>query len=317
MKIAYRNHTYEVFEQNSRREFIAMPNPTTYIVRHQNFAIAIDGLLMKNADGSVMCFEQPSRAIGFGICYIDSLCESERLILCGINAANNDDADDAEVFFRKAVESNPANSQAYWRLGACLNQLGRYVEAEAAFRRAVEGDDSSVNHFRLGYCLLQQKRYEEAEKTLQRALSRDADHLDTRVYLGACLLEQERYEEAEEILRKAVRMDLRHLSTYFFLGSLLLKMGRFQNAISMFKTALKIQPDWKNAQELLDLAVEWRDKTTTSSPPSPHAAITEKMHDALETDLAAGDPKAINFVKNTRAELNAAREGIGRSLFID
>ena len=62
MKIAYQNHTYEVFEQNSRQEFIAMPNPKTYIVRHQNFAIAIDGLLMKNADGSVICFEAPSRS---------------------------------------------------------------------------------------------------------------------------------------------------------------------------------------------------------------------------------------------------------------
>jgi Flp pilus assembly protein TadD len=112
------------------------------------------------------------------------MSESERLILCGINAANNDDA---ELFFRRAVELKPTNSETHWRLGACLDQVGRHVEAELAFRRAVECDDSSVNHFRLGYCLLEQKRYEEAEKTLLRALSMDEDHLDTRVYLGACL----------------------------------------------------------------------------------------------------------------------------------
>jgi tetratricopeptide (TPR) repeat protein len=313
MKIAYQNHTFEVFEQNSRQEFIAMPNPTTYIVRRQNFAIAIDGLFMKNADGSVICFEAPSLAIAFGIPLINSLCESERLILCGINAANNDDA---EVFFRNAVELNSANSEAHWRLGACLNLLGRHVEAEAAFRRAVECDDSSVNHFRLGYCLLQQKRYLDAEKTLQRALSMDEDHLDTRVYLGACLSEQERYEEAEKMLRKALRIDLRHLTTYLFLGSLLLKTERVPNAISMFKTALKIQPDLRNAQELLDLAVEWKNKTT-SSPSSALAAISEKMHDDLEAGLAAGDPKARNFVESIRAELNNARECMGRPLFID
>jgi tetratricopeptide (TPR) repeat protein len=244
----------------------------------------------------------------------ESLPESERLILCGINAANNDDA---EVFFRKAVELNPTNSEAHWRLGACLDQVGRHAEAEPAFRRAVECDDSSVNHFRLGYCLLEQKRYEEAEKTLRRALSMDEDHIDTRVYLGACLLDQQRYEEAEKTLRKALRMDLRHFTTYIFLGSLLLETERVQNAISMFKTALKIQPDSKNAQELLDMAVEWKNKTTTSSPSSALGPITEKIHDALEADLAAGDPKAVHFVQSTRAELNTARECVGRHLFID
>lgn len=247
MKIAYQNHSYEVFEQNSRQQFIAMPNPTTYIVRHQNFGIAIDGVLTKNADGSVMCFEQPSRAIAFGICYIDSLCESERLVVCGINAANNDDA---EVFFRKAIELNSSNSEAHWRLGACL-------------------------------------------------------------------LQQERDEEAEKMLRKALGMDLRHLNTYLFLGSLFLKTKRVPNAISMFKTALKIQPDSKNAQELLDLAVEWKNKASTSSPSSALAAITEKMHDDLEASLAAGDPKARDFVESTRAELNSARECMGRPLFVD
>jgi len=43
-------------------------------------------------------------------------------------------------------------------------------------------------------------------------------------------------------------------------------------------------------------------------------AIAEEIHDALEADLAPGDPKAIDFVENTRAELNAARAGIGRFL---
>lgn len=73
MKIAFRNHTYEVFEQNSKQELIAMPNPTTYIVRHQNFAIAIDGRLMKDSEGSVMCFGAPSRAIAFGIVTLEAL----------------------------------------------------------------------------------------------------------------------------------------------------------------------------------------------------------------------------------------------------
>jgi hypothetical protein len=36
------------------------------------------------------------------------------------------------------------------------------------------------------------------------------------------------------------------------------------------------------------------------------------MRDDLEADLAAGDPTAINLVKETRAELNSAREAIGR-----
>jgi hypothetical protein len=56
---------------------------------------------------------------------------------------------------------------------------------------------------------------------------------------------------------------------------------------------------------------------TTSSPRGAATAMTEKLHDALEADLDAGDPKARNLVQSTRAELNAARECMGRHLFID
>ena len=76
MKIPYQNHTYEVYEENAQGVFIAMPNPSGYIVRRQHFAIAIDGVLMKNEDSSLKRFEKPSDAIGFAFGYIAHILEN-------------------------------------------------------------------------------------------------------------------------------------------------------------------------------------------------------------------------------------------------
>jgi hypothetical protein len=76
MKILYQNHTYEVYERNTQGVFIAMANPSTHTVRHQDFAIAIDGDLMKNEDSSMKRFKDPADAISFAIRYIAHILEN-------------------------------------------------------------------------------------------------------------------------------------------------------------------------------------------------------------------------------------------------
>jgi tetratricopeptide (TPR) repeat protein len=90
-------------------------------------------------------------------------------------------------------------------------QAGRYDEAAAEYRRALERrPDSAILHYNLGTALLQAGRYEEARRHLARAAEREADEVaqSSRYNLGNTELEPsfraEHSPERNASLRRAV-----------------------------------------------------------------------------------------------------------------
>ena len=114
---------------------------------------------------------------------------------------------EAEKAYRRAIELDETFAWAWGALGWLLHdKLGRYEEAEVAYRKAVEIDE------RLGWVwgrlgeLLHQKleRYEEAEKAYRKAIPLNREE-SSRALGGLILvlwLELERREEALEGLRE-------------------------------------------------------------------------------------------------------------------
>lgn len=78
--------------------------------------------------------------------------------------------DEAIVDAQALVERHPRRSAADWfNLGFLLEDGGRFVEAEAAFRRAVELDDKLDRAwYGLGLALIRQQRFDEAVVALER-----------------------------------------------------------------------------------------------------------------------------------------------------
>ncbi|KAI7970683.1 hypothetical protein EIK77_003083 [Talaromyces pinophilus] len=149
------------------------------------------------------------------------------------------------------------------RCGWYLYLMGKYEEAEAMHRRALEGRENvlgaehpdtltSVNN--LGSVLERQGKYEEAEAMHRRALAGrenvlGAEHPDTLTSvgnLGLVLESQGKYKEAEAMHRRALAgrenvLGAEHpgtLTSVSNLGLVLARQGKYEEAEAMHRRAL-------------------------------------------------------------------------------
>ena len=71
----------------------------------------------------------------------------------------------------KAGELMPGSYAAFYNLGVCYANIGKYAEAEQAFRKATEIDPKEpVAHYQLGLALLGQSKNAEAKTAFQKYL---------------------------------------------------------------------------------------------------------------------------------------------------
>lgn len=95
---------------------------------------------------------------------------------------------DAEMNFRKAVESKPPSASAYNNLGLTLMKLGKKDEAEAAFKKALELKPGHVETLNNYACLLVETgRAKKALPLLEKAIGIDAAYADARLNIAVLL----------------------------------------------------------------------------------------------------------------------------------
>jgi Flp pilus assembly protein TadD len=127
---------------------------------------------------------------------------------------------------------------SYHLLGYTLFELGRFAEAETAYRRAIEIDtDDAIAHNDLGNTLYQLGRFAEAETALRRAIEIDTDYAIAHNNLGYGLYQLGRFAEAETAYRRATELDPANPRGYRWLGALLLFTGRLDDACAVLEHA--------------------------------------------------------------------------------
>jgi non-specific serine/threonine protein kinase len=127
--------------------------------------------------------------------------------------------------FRRAIELNPEAGYSYLQLGLLLAWEGKYDEAEAVCRRAVELQDQYISgnaglqvvgaNARLGYVFYLQGRYEEAIREYERGLAfvSSSDHalkertsIEITMKIGAAYHRMGKAEEAARFFDRAVKL---------------------------------------------------------------------------------------------------------------
>jgi tetratricopeptide (TPR) repeat protein len=127
--------------------------------------------------------------------------------------------------FRKAIELNPEAGYSYLQLGLLLAWEGKYEEAEAICRRAVELQDQYISgnagmqvvgaNARLGYVFYLQGRHDEAIREYERGLAfvASSDHalkertsIEITMKIGAAYHRMGKAEEAARFFDRALKL---------------------------------------------------------------------------------------------------------------
>lgn len=128
-----------------------------------------------------------------------------------INEKFGNRVDQAEQFYRKAIEINGANAPALVALANLLRKEGRNAdEVETLIKHAIEADsDDPDAHLAYARLLYERKgQFKEAEKLLREAINVSPNDPMLHAELGVVLSNKEdTYTEAEAEFRKAIELN--------------------------------------------------------------------------------------------------------------
>lgn len=168
---------------------------------------------------------------------------------------------DSVTLWTHALRMDAANYRAYENLGQALRDSGRFKEAEASYRMALQAAPLSwsgyraVVHNSIGLTLLQAGRQADSAAEFEEAVARDPDFAEARVNLGNALASVERFDEASEHFAKAIQLDPTLLEPQLGLGSTWLRRGDGEEALRCFEAALRLAPDSAEAHNGLGAAL--------------------------------------------------------------
>jgi len=167
-----------------------------------------------------------------------------------------DDIDRAEDAYRKALEFNPKNSDAYNGIGSVLIRKGQVEEAFSYFNKALEMDPKNkAVYFNLGLAQSEQGNLNEAIRYYDHALAIDPNYTDALCNMGVIFASMGRDDEAAAYYDKALESDPTHIVAHSNLGNLLAKQKKYDEAIAHYKEAIKYDADFLNAHFNLGLAL--------------------------------------------------------------
>jgi tetratricopeptide (TPR) repeat protein len=109
--------------------------------------------------------------------------------------------------YRAVQRFNADRAESYLNLGAVDAQLGKFAEAENAYRTAIQKQASFMPAYINLADLYRQQGFEnEAEQTLRQALKVDPHNGDAHYALGLSLVRQKRLRDAIPALAKAAQL---------------------------------------------------------------------------------------------------------------
>ena len=164
---------------------------------------------------------------------------SQDLTMLGTSLLASGDLAGAESALRAAITRDVTSLWAWFAMGHCHFEQGRYLEAAGDFSACVAlGPDYAWSHFNRALALARAGRPLDALASYDRALELDPNLVEARVDRALVELELDRTEDALEDLRAAVAAGRRELAVLSALGTTLARMGRKEEAESLFRELL-------------------------------------------------------------------------------
>ena len=141
---------------------------------------------------------------------------------------------DPITFFGHISISNPGEYHGHYNLGLAYMEKGRYEEAEAPARRAIEiAPDSASAHQNLAVIMNNLQRYAETFESLRTATALSAEQTAEQYYfIGHIASQAGLDDEAERYLLEALAMEPEHREARQRLVYVYLHAGRYTDALT-------------------------------------------------------------------------------------
>ena len=154
--------------------------------------------------------------------------------------------------YRRQSRSDPDDATIHNTLGNVLTSQGRYDDAIAAYRRAIQLDPRyNLPHLNLGDLFLTRRGDLVAAIAAYREAVRLAPHFDFgHIHLGVALENQGKQEEAIAEYQEAIRLNPKNFLAHANLGTALSARGDFAAAAVELGRALDLMTDPKRREAL-------------------------------------------------------------------
>jgi mitochondrial import receptor subunit TOM70 len=148
----------------------------------------------------------------------------------------------------KAIELQPALTQAYIKRASMHLELGNKEEAAADFEKAMEQnkDDPDIYYHRaqLHFIL---NEFAEAAKDYQQSIDLDKDFIYSHIQLGVTQYKLGSIASSMATFRRTIKNFDKVPDVYNYYGELLLDQQKFDEAITRFDTAIDMERQTKPA----------------------------------------------------------------------
>ena len=143
-----------------------------------------------------------------------------------------------------------------------LKAQGRYLEAENAYRSALNVDSHSLQlWWALGDLYAQTENFSGVEDCCRRIIAQDPGIAEVWLYYGMALQRQNKLEDAEAALQTALRLNTAFPDAFYHLGIVQQSLGSVDAAIGNYLKALAAMPD--KVSVLFNLSTLFQGKGST------------------------------------------------------
>jgi tetratricopeptide (TPR) repeat protein/peroxiredoxin len=160
--------------------------------------------------------------------------------------------DQAEVWFKLALQDSPSSADALYGLGSVYLQQKKSAQARESFERALQlpaGYPGTLPNAwnNLGILAAREGHIDEAIQNFQRSLKIDPDHLIALDNLANAYRQLKRWDDAKTVLQRALRVNPDDPEANYSLGMVFAQLNDTQQAYDYLRKALAARPVYPEA----------------------------------------------------------------------